>query len=69
MDPVTALLTLIPIALQVEGGVAQLLSLIGTLHAGGKLTAEQVQTIRDDAALADADFDSAIAAAKARIGK
>jgi hypothetical protein len=43
--------------------------LIGTLHAGGQLTTEQVQTIRDDGQLADANLDEAIAAAKARLSQ
>ncbi len=69
MGIVEAILALIPVALQVEGGTVQLLGLIGTLHAGGQLSADEVQKIRDDGTLADAEFDEAIAAAKARLAK
>jgi hypothetical protein len=69
MDPVSAILALVPLAISVEGGVEHLISLIGTLHAGGQLTTEQVQTIRDDGQLADANLDEAIAAAKARLSQ
>jgi hypothetical protein len=67
VEIVAALLALIPVATQVEGGIESLLSLIGTLHAGGQLNADQVQQIRSDASLADANLDAAIDAAKARL--
>jgi hypothetical protein len=69
MDPVSALLALVPLAISVEGGVESLITLIGNLHAGGQLSTDQVQEIRDDGSLADASLDDAIAQAKARLAK
>jgi hypothetical protein len=67
MDPVSAILALVPLAISVEGGVEHLISLVGTLRAGGQLSDEQVQQIRSDANVADTNLDEAIAAAKKRL--
>jgi hypothetical protein len=68
-NAVEAILAITTLAVPVEGAVESLVTLIATLHAGGALTDEQVQQIRDDATLADVNYDAAIAAAKARLGK
>jgi hypothetical protein len=69
MGIVASILALVPAAVQVEGGVEKLVEFIGVLHAGGVLSVEQVQEIRDDGSLADANLDDAIARAKARRGQ
>lgn len=68
MDPFTAILTIISVARQVEGGIQAALPLIATLHAGGVLSDDQIAKIKSDGAIADAEYDTAIAAAKQRIG-
>jgi hypothetical protein len=68
MGTVAAILALIPSAIQVVGGVESLAALVANLHAGGVLSADEVQQIRDDGGLADANLDAAIAAAKQRQG-
>lgn len=67
MPIVDTILALIPAVVQAEGGIAALVDLIGALHASGQLTTEQIQRIRDDGSISDANLDAAIAAAKARI--
>jgi hypothetical protein len=67
MEIVSALALIGPVLMQIEGGAKVFLSVLATLHAGGKLSDEQVQQIRDDKAIADAEYDAELEAAKARI--
>jgi len=69
MNTVTAILSLIPVATAAEGGITALIQFVATIHASGAIGDADVQKIRDEAVVADADYDAALADAKARLGK
>lgn len=69
METLTFILGLIPVAMQVEGGIETLVHLVATLAAGGKLSDEDVARIKADANLADVEYDLALEAAKLRLKK
>lgn len=67
MEPVTAILALVPVAMDVEAGIQQLIHLTATLRMAGKLSDEDVAKIQSDAGFADSEYDAAITAAKKRL--
>jgi hypothetical protein len=69
MNTVEAILSLIPVATAAEGGITSLIQFVATLHASGAMGDADVQKVRDEAVVADADYDQVLADAKTRLGK